>query len=101
MIEELFRNRIGFGDVRHLRHFAGLKSGQMDHGLETVLSFLREHNVLLLRSRAHSIDEPTGVLGLVIGLANPSSAARTPRESPDRQTVITRSQRNAHSLSSI
>ena len=33
MIEELFRNRIGSGDVRHLSELVRRQSGQMDHGL--------------------------------------------------------------------
>jgi hypothetical protein len=47
MIQKLFRNRIRMGDIRDLRQFVGLKSGQVDHGLESVLSFLREHNLIL------------------------------------------------------
>ena len=51
MIEELFRNRIGFGDVRHLSEPIRGQSGQMDHGLEAVLPLLREHNLILTFGR--------------------------------------------------
>ena len=52
MIEELFRDRIGFGDVRDLSQSIRRQSGQMDHGLEAVLPLLREHNpILILRAR--------------------------------------------------
>jgi hypothetical protein len=42
MIQELFRDRIGFGDVRNLRQFAGLESRKVDHGFQAVLSLFRE-----------------------------------------------------------
>jgi hypothetical protein len=51
MIEELFRDRIGFGDVRDLSQCIRLQSGQMDHGLEAVLPLLREHNLILIFGR--------------------------------------------------
>jgi hypothetical protein len=51
MIEELFRDRIGFGDVRDLSQTIRLQSGQMDHGLEAVLPLLREHNPILIFGR--------------------------------------------------
>ncbi len=45
LIEEFFRNRIGFGDIRDLSQRAGRKPGQMHHGLEAVLSLLCEHDL--------------------------------------------------------
>src|SRR3984957_12103702 len=51
MIEEFFRNRIGFGDVRHLSEPIRLQAGQMDHGLEAVLPLLREHSPILTFGR--------------------------------------------------
>ena len=51
MIEELFRNRIGFGDVRDLSEPIRRQSGQMDHGLEAVLPLLREHSLILTFGR--------------------------------------------------
>jgi hypothetical protein len=51
MIEELFRDRIGSGDVRDLSQGIRLQSGQMDHGLEAVLPLLREHNLILIFGR--------------------------------------------------
>src|SRR6185437_1459807 len=51
MIEELFRDRIGFGDVRHLSQFVGRQPRQMHHGLEAVLPLLREHDSVLAVGR--------------------------------------------------
>jgi hypothetical protein len=51
MIEKLFRNRIGFGDVRDLSQLARFKSRQVDHRLEAVLPLLREHDSILTLER--------------------------------------------------
>jgi hypothetical protein len=47
MIEELFRNRIRFSDIRNLRQLTGFESRQVDHGFQAVLSLLREQTLIL------------------------------------------------------
>jgi hypothetical protein len=47
MIEEFFRNRIGFGDVSDLSEPIRFQAGQMDHGLEAILPLLRKHSPIL------------------------------------------------------
>jgi hypothetical protein len=68
MVEELFRNRIGSGDIRDLSKFVRRQSGQMDHGLEAILPLFGKHNLILslaypkLRRRnpVRSMEAPAG-----------------------------------------
>ena len=43
MVEELFRNRIGFGYPRDLSQLARRQASEMHHGLQAILPLLRKH----------------------------------------------------------
>ena len=61
MIEEFFRNRIGFSDVSDLSEPIRLQAGQMDHGLEAILPLLREHDLVLTFERKQKSASPPDI----------------------------------------
>ena len=107
MIEKLFRNRIGFGDVRDLSQIIRLQSRQMDHGLEAILPLLREHNLILIFGRERCLlDERHESASSPNNPANPRRAAyigrrtentkTTRRRQPALRFVAYRAHRNPH-----
>ena len=88
MIEEFFRNRIGFGDVRDLSQSIRLQSGQMDHGLKAVLALLRKHNLILICGRERCLlDERHESASSPNNPANPRRAAYIGRPRKNTKTA--------------
>jgi hypothetical protein len=48
LIQELLRNVVGLGDLRDLGNFLLAKPGKMQHRLQTILAFVREHSTAIL-----------------------------------------------------